>query len=468
MDVPYPDEIGSERQGELSESTILSWFDEYLFNHVPAHLIYVPKMKLISQSELISIVNPKSLVSRFLSTFPKSSAASREDIVEQIIKPAFKYAIFSHRWLREGEITYQDMISRTMSRKLRQSPGYKKLAYGCQFAWADTCCIDKTSSTELDEAIRSMFRWYQDAEVCVVHLAGTTGLSDIATDPWFTRGWTLQELLAPRAIKFYVSGWSPLTDATNDKANNEFVDLISTITRIPSDSVRAYQPTTDLIHQKMVWASQRKTTKTEDIAYSLLGIFDVSIPVAYGEGDRAFFRLTEAILQKCADPEVFAWSGPHSRHSRGMAIPRSPRCYYPLGVELGFRNRGDKHFVLTRQGVRIQLLLVQGTLHAVPNSSARRFHPVGFMGQQSNPVDIEAVIPETELDEHRWALGVINYEAQAPELYPEQSYLCFLLRCRFGRDQSWTKVNTSLAVILRTTHDYKHVHKSVKSATVYV
>ncbi|KAF9235710.1 hypothetical protein BU15DRAFT_51055 [Melanogaster broomeanus] len=404
------------------------------------------------------------------------TAASRESMIQNLIKPAFKYAVFSHRWLREGEITYQDMISRTMSQEIRNSPGYRKLegfckaaeAYGCQFAWADTCCIDKRSSAELDEAIRSMFRWYRHAEICVVYLAGSTSFVDLPSDPWFTRGWTLQELLAPRAMKFYLDSWVPLTTTVNDKANSDFVNLLSTITKIPSAKICAYQPGTDLVHEKLIWASHRRTTKTEDVAYSLHGIFDVSIPISYGEGERAFSRLMETILQRCRDPDVFSWSGPHSRHSAGKAIPRSPRCYYPISVELEFSDRGDKHFSLTRQGVQIKVLLVEGTLHAIPDASARRFHAVGSMGRQCDPMDIEALISDTELEENRWALGIINYEAQVPELRSDRSYLCFLLRRGFRPRESWTKINTCLAVILHTIHEYKHVHRSVKYVTVCI
>ena len=123
----------------------------------------------------------------------------------------------------------------------------KTVEYDCVFAWVDTCCINKSNSSELDEAIRSMFRWYRNSHMCIAYLAHSSSIDDLSEDPWFTRGWTLQELLAPTSMKFFGMGWIPLSDNKDDKwehagHTSTILGPISTITNIPRDQVRWYQP----------------------------------------------------------------------------------------------------------------------------------------------------------------------------------------------------------------------------------
>ncbi|KAF8836492.1 hypothetical protein BDN67DRAFT_879269, partial [Paxillus ammoniavirescens] len=199
--------------------------------------------------------------------------------------------------------------------------GFKKLLkfcekargeYRCAYAWSDTCCINKESSTELEEAIRSMYRWYRDAYVCIIFLAKSFSIQDFWREPWFTRGWTLQELLAPRRLRFFGGDWTPIYDYfpyPNDKASNFMLNAIGQVTGIQAATLRYFDRKEIALCEKMRWASGRKTTRVEDIAYCLLGIFDISIPIAYGEGGRAFYRLMEAIARGSSDPTLFAWAG---------------------------------------------------------------------------------------------------------------------------------------------------------------
>ncbi|KAG1828756.1 heterokaryon incompatibility protein-domain-containing protein [Suillus subalutaceus] len=199
-----------------------------------------------------------------------------------------KYAILSHRW-GKSEPTFQNLKP--------EGEGYKKLKefcvrakeYGCRLAWSDTCCINKESSSELDEAIRSMFTWYREAYICIVHLAQTNSLETLEKDEWFLRGWTLQELLAPLRMRFYYGPtWTPLTQNPNDKDDAKVVQALRRTTKIPGNDLRNFQPGPNRAWEKMSWAASRKTTRIEDVAYSLTGIFDITMTVAYGEGDRAF------------------------------------------------------------------------------------------------------------------------------------------------------------------------------------
>jgi hypothetical protein len=228
-----------------------------------------------------------------------------------------KYAILSHTWESE-EVSFQDMKSTSYKDK----KGFQKIQKTCEIAaaagikhvWVDTCCIDKSSSAELTEAINSMFRWYQRAEVCYAYLSDLPPLDpDLVLGAlrecrWFTRGWTLQELIAPYEVLFFDQHWS----FRGSKTSVDFVALLSNITGIQPGILRH---TTSLLElstaHKMSWAAHRRTTRIEDTAYCLLGIFDVNMPLLYGEEDKAFQRLQEEIIKSGTDCSIFAWRLPN-------------------------------------------------------------------------------------------------------------------------------------------------------------
>ncbi|KAH7364549.1 hypothetical protein BKA65DRAFT_371585, partial [Rhexocercosporidium sp. MPI-PUGE-AT-0058] len=171
------------------------------------------------------------------------------------------------------------------------------LSDGWEWVWIDSCCIDKTSSAELSEAINSMFRWYREAQVCYAYLSDVPGGSDWETrqqsnsafrkSQWFTRGWTLQELLAPEMVVFFDADWEDIG------TKNSMQALLSSITGI--DNFKDYALA--CIAKKMSWASNRETTREEDKAYCLMGLFAVNMPPLYGEGMAAFYRLQIEILK---------------------------------------------------------------------------------------------------------------------------------------------------------------------------
>ena len=173
--------------------------------------------------------------------------------------------------------------------------------------WIDTCCIDKSSSSELSEAINSMFRYYSDAEVCYAFLSDVNP-DDVAyslpdkfkASRWFTRGWTLQELIAPGVVEFYNSKWESIG------SREKLLDLVVDITGISESYFATGDLTKFSAAEKLSWAAERTTTRTEDVAYSLLGLLDINMPLLYGEGTRAFLRLQEEILRQYADDSIFA------------------------------------------------------------------------------------------------------------------------------------------------------------------
>jgi hypothetical protein len=254
-----------------------------------------------------------------------------------------KYAILSHTW-EEEEVSFKDMSDSSCHNK----KGYRKITTTCQMAsqagycyvWIDTCCIDKSSSAELTEAINSMYRWYQRSEICYVFLSDLPGSASLDTTlqhcRWFTRGWTLQELIAPGNIFFFDQDWN------NRGSKGDLVGYLSKITGINAAILQRSQPLSSVsVAQKMSWAAHRETTRIEDTAYCLLGIFDVNMPLLYGEEDKAFRRLQEEIIKSTAEFSIFAWRLPSA--TRNMGNPRA-RIFCGVLAESPLAFSGSKSF----------------------------------------------------------------------------------------------------------------------------
>lgn len=244
-----------------------------------------------------------------------------------------KYAILSHVWDKfPPEQSYQEMVKIQEEVKDQRSgnpdlPSCAVLARlrpkirecckraredSIEFVWVDSCCIDKTSSGELTEAINSMFEWYSRAAVCYAFLADVSPEEDPLGVPsssstfrqskWFKRCWTLQELIAPKALRFFSADWTLIN------GKHELAVVIEEVTGIDADILLHKRPLQSVsVAKRMFWASGRVATRKEDEAYSLMGIFDVNIPTIYGEGSRAFLRLQEEILRSIPDDSLFVW-----------------------------------------------------------------------------------------------------------------------------------------------------------------
>ncbi|KAF8202504.1 hypothetical protein BJ912DRAFT_897077 [Pholiota molesta] len=303
-----------------------------------------------------------------------SGAEKAEQMVlKSVIQKYSRYAILSHTWLRGNsrEVTYGDWIRSEFD---PQQPGYRKLVnfcrtgwkdYGVALGWMDTVCINKESSAELDESIRSMYKWYQGAHVCITYLAETVAHSDMPKDTWFTRGWTLQELLAPSNIKFYNADWDKFVDsAESDKDHSIITKTITEATTITvSELKQAHRMFSIPISRRMQMAAKRQVTREEDSAYSLMGILNVSIATAYGEGaERAFSRLLQAVLNSTSNDiaDIFNWAGPD--HSQVSALlPSSLECYLDRSSILGqthIQAKPVEPIMFTHLGLRITILLM--------------------------------------------------------------------------------------------------------------
>ncbi|KAI1793772.1 HET-domain-containing protein, partial [Ganoderma leucocontextum] len=177
-------------------------------------------------------------------------------------------------------------------------------AHGFRYIWIDSCCIDKTS---ISEAINSMFSWYRKSAICYAYLADVPAVAAHEKFPqsrWFTRGWTLQELIAPRHLVFLTSEWRTMGTKTTLAWKVEKITGIDYLVLVDRQSLDDVG-----VARRMSWASKRQTTRVEDEAYSLLGIFNIKMPTVYGEGRGAFRRLQEEIMRRIPDQSIFALGG---------------------------------------------------------------------------------------------------------------------------------------------------------------
>lgn len=287
------------------------------------------------------------------------------------------YAILSHTWGHE-EVTFQDCTPNP--HKASSKYGYAKFRGACAQAqkdgydhlWIDANCINKASSTELYEAINSMFKWCGRAHRCyaflsdvpddAVHLDKRSGTPRVTEafrrSKWFTRGWTLQELLAPEDVVFFSRNWRRLGTK---------IDLqipLSEITHVPIDYlVNKRELRTASVAQRMSWMSTRVTTQAEDMAYSMLGILGTFIPVIYGEGTHAFLRLQEAIMERLDDHSIFCWEWDHTVDPSWVSVfAPSPRAFANSGkYSPKLWDNGDvaTPYHIRNGGLSISLPLVQ-------------------------------------------------------------------------------------------------------------
>ncbi|KAI5993021.1 hypothetical protein EDD15DRAFT_2441315 [Pisolithus albus] len=232
------------------------------------------------------------------------------ELIHTEVPRHFQYVTLSHRW-GAGEPSLHDV----KGRKIYNMPlmgGIGKLQGFCAVACDDTCCIDKHSSAEVQETIGSMFAWYRQSALTIVYLSDVPDTGSIGSSEWFRRGWTLQELLAPQTVLFYTRNWSRYKNfaSLNHKMNVTVLAELVEATGIEPQFLYDFSPGMDNARWRLQWASSRLTTRPEDIAYSLFGIFNVHLPVLYGESaEHALGRLLTEIISQSGDISVLDWVG---------------------------------------------------------------------------------------------------------------------------------------------------------------
>ncbi|THU97100.1 HET-domain-containing protein [Dendrothele bispora CBS 962.96] len=275
-----------------------------------------------------------------------------------------RYAIISHTWDAE-ELTFQK-IQNLKTAKLHV--GWKKvegacsraLAFNFEWIWIDTCCINKESSSELSEALNSMFVYYSSSAVCYAYLSDASRKED-PRDPksgfkrsrWFQRGWTLQELLTPSNVVLVDKDWREIGTRYSLR------DAISAITMIPVEAFEGRRIDTFSIAQRMSWAAFRETSKPEDLAYSLMGIFGVHMPPIYGEGGtKAFIRLQQEIIKVSEDRSIFAWvARPSCNEPRGLLAKSLDEFRYSGDIGISESVKGSYSFI--NNGLQIKLPMMR-------------------------------------------------------------------------------------------------------------
>jgi hypothetical protein len=276
------------------------------------------------------------------------------------------YAILSHVWEQE-EVIFGDIAMLSKATKMK---GFTKIRGACKAAlkdglkyiWIDTCCINKESSSELSEAINSMFTWYKNARVCYAFLSDVPSDEDpsqlhssFATSQWFTRGWTLQELLAPPRVIFHARDWVDIGTKATLRETISKVTGISIAALLGIDESKCHFKLESVpVAVRMSWAADRLTTREEDTAYSLMGLFGVNLPLLYGEGGKAFIRLQHEIIKASDDHSIFAFTG-----GPGGMLARSPGQFRESGRVklLDYSGEPQAPYSMTNKGLHIQLPL---------------------------------------------------------------------------------------------------------------
>ncbi|KAM7190468.1 vegetative incompatibility protein HET-E-1 [Rhypophila sp. PSN 637] len=375
---------------------------------------------------------------------------------------------------RDRHQGFMPVIPATAPHPLELKPGFTKIlsaakqaaSDGHRYLWADTVCIDRTNGYEVSEAINSMFTLYANATVCYAHLEDVifqeyksgyrTWEHDFAKSRWFTRGFTLQELVAPRRVVFFAQGWQWL-GTKSDTILSKHIEKVTKIeSRVLSDPSQIFKT---CIARRMAWASQRKTTRPEDTAYCLMGLFGVNMPLLYGEGlEGAFTRLQEEIIKISDDHTLFAWglvkqdslmmeySSPSSQEEEdldkfdpdemvGMTgiLAKSPADFAGMdGVVPATTTiaQGDTSYKMTNKGLKIRLKLSPVNIGLVSSTSHRYYlgvlncqhsedDPSSRLGMLLTETDTPNVLFRTRTRMYTWLSGAALATAE-----PRTVYIC--------------------------------------------
>ncbi|KJA18748.1 hypothetical protein HYPSUDRAFT_44909 [Hypholoma sublateritium FD-334 SS-4] len=390
--IPVPQQVSKAEPSttEYLSQTIINQVHQHVFNEMPIRMLAFDsegmQLRLVERSEIAEQI--KSRISE------KDWAGLTEYESRDLVKELGKYAILSHTWFRgqPGDVVYDDWSKRESNArgnsKIVKFCEVAARSHGVVYGWMDTVCIDKSSSTELDESIRSMYRWYRQSHVCITYLADTSHIPDMHRDAWFTRGWTLQELLAPKNMAFYNKDWTFLTQNDGPKETitetgrveagvfsikitcNTFPEVaqsqIFQATSIETGELSMCFKDPALIPISRVFqlASRRNVTREEDKVYSLMGLLGTSISVAYGEGLPAAFKrlVREIMVIKNNFLDVFNHSEAH------QLIPSSISKYenrFPLFDQTSLRKSTELHafrsiepISMTHLGIHVPVFLV--------------------------------------------------------------------------------------------------------------
>ncbi|KAI6011137.1 heterokaryon incompatibility protein-domain-containing protein [Pisolithus marmoratus] len=360
----------------------------------PPRLFHTPTGLLCNRDAQLSHFERSPPYKRLLlPSAPPRSDQELETEINSVISEFFGFAMLSHRW-GSGEPLLRDVEGKKIY-ELGNTDGLQKLKRFCNlarqrnflWAWSDTCCIDKDSSAELQEAIGSMFSWYRRSSLTIVYLSDVSGTVSFAESDWFKRGWTLQELLASQTVLFYARDWSLYMNrhTPNHKKDPALLTELQNATRIARQHLEGFYPGMDDARSRLHWASGRRTTRPEDIAYSLFGIFQVHLPVLYGEQtENALGRLLVEIISRSGDVSVLDWIGevspfnscfpanlkPYQKVPHIQHIPSDPAIRDGLRFDKARKLYSDLAWLPLARCVNRRLVL-PATIHPVESIGSR-------------------------------------------------------------------------------------------------
>ncbi|KAI6144211.1 hypothetical protein BKA82DRAFT_2383267 [Pisolithus tinctorius] len=300
-----------------------------ILKNCPLIVIDVNTGSLCDGPEQIRIFKASPTFKELVSSMTKEVDNER---ILRVVARFFGYVMFSHAW-QGNEPSFQDVNMVKSVWKLPDMPLNEKLRNFCKearrlgynWAWSDTCCIDRSTSSTLNQSLTSMYTWYANSAATLVFLAGVAHPSkpgDLRRSLWMTRAWTLQELLAPKLVCFYDSEWKPyLGDAAaNHKESPAILQELVDAIKIPHGTVVTFSPDDLGVREKLRLASTRNAMIEEDVAYSLIGIFKSNIRPQYGEGANALGHLLEEIVTRSGEVSVLAWSGKSSSYNSCLPV----------------------------------------------------------------------------------------------------------------------------------------------------
>ncbi|KAF8122975.1 hypothetical protein EV363DRAFT_1229696 [Boletus edulis] len=315
---------------------------------LPRVLIDTASGHLLDHSKLAAKFKSSPVFTELVSSM---TTAIHDDRIEHEVAQFYHYAAFSHTW-EENEPLFANVVH-IAAYDLEESPTHDKLQMFCKiardagfhWAWSDNSCINKQDHVVLQEALVTMFKWYEGSALVIVFLRGVRSPSkrgDLVRSIWNTRAWTFQEYHAAKVVRFYTEDWKPYRDLDipNHKESPEIISEMEEATRISARALRELRPGLNDIRTKLSLASQRKATFVEDIAYSLFGIFSISLPIVYGEGDEALGRLLAHLLASSGDTGILAWTGKSGSFNSCFpaditVFDQSPTLYTPSALRFG-------------------------------------------------------------------------------------------------------------------------------------
>ncbi|KAF8417906.1 hypothetical protein L210DRAFT_3461695 [Boletus edulis BED1] len=337
-------------------------------HHSPRVLINTTTGRLHDRAEQASAFEHLPIFNELV-----SSTTTRIDYVriKREVRQYFRYVMLSHNW-EDDEPLFQQVIHIAVY-DLDKSPTHDKLQTFCKivrdagfdWAWSDTCCIDKSDHFILQEALVAMFKWYQGSAMMIVFLRGvrlSSSLGALARSLWNTRAWTLQEYIAAKVIHFYTEDWTPYQnlELLNHKESPEVIWEMEQATGVSAEELMALRPGLSSIREKLHLASTRRTTLVEDAAYSLLGIFSaIGIPAIYGEGEASLGRLLANVLTRSGDVSILAWAGESSPFNSCLpariTVYNGPATsHFPAPSEMG-RTITGSHTISSHLDVALRL-----------------------------------------------------------------------------------------------------------------